>query len=450
VPKLGKNLSLSGMKEQFLGHLKQSQLCDETNHILLAVSGGMDSMVMLHLFHALKFRIGVAHCNFSLRGEESDGDEKLVKEVCERLGIPFFVKRFQTSEYAVQNDLSIQMAARELRYSWFDEVMLGDNFEYIATAHHLNDNVETVLMHFIRGTSLKGIPSKNRSRIRPLLPFTKQEIEKYACENNLQWREDSSNSTDDYTRNFIRHNITPLILKLNPGFEEGFQRTIKEIEALRALAESQIDHLKKKFLAESKDRIVIQKSFAGLFTEPAVVLWQIIRDYGFNFDQATEAISILDGTPGKRFLSPGFQMVIDRDTLIITPHQKFWDKVVINESKESTVLGAWEMIIERPLKIEIEPDKLTAWLDASLVKFPLTWRLWREGDHFFPLGMNHRKKISDFLIDNKLSLPDKDHITVLESDGEIVWVVGYRIDNRFKVTERTSQALKLTLDTYFV
>src|SRR5690349_16627241 len=142
------------MREQFLGHLKQSQLCDETNHILLAVSGGMDSMVMLHLFHSLKFRVGVAHCNFSLRGEESDGDEKLVKEVCERLGVPLFVKRFQTAEYASQNDLSIQMAARELRYSWFDEVMLSDKFEYIATAHHLNDNVETVLMHFIRGTSL--------------------------------------------------------------------------------------------------------------------------------------------------------------------------------------------------------------------------------------------------------------------------------------------------------
>jgi tRNA(Ile)-lysidine synthase len=438
------------MKEQFLRHIEQSGLCKQSDRILLAVSGGLDSMVMLHLFHSTGFKPAIAHVNFKLRATESDGDELLVKQVGEQLNLSVNTTSFDTLAYAKENSVSVQVAARELRYLWFDKLMEKEHYTHLATAHHLNDNIETVLMNFVRGTRLKGIPEKNNKIIRPLLSFSRRQLEEYASENSIRYRTDSSNATDAYARNFVRHHITPLMQQLNSNFEEGFKRTLERLESSAELAGERLKQIKKQFLSHEGSRVVIQKSFGAETKFPAEILFEIIKDYGFNYDQSSDIVRALDATSGKRFLSEGYQLVVDRDTLQITPHEKFWDDVAIKAGDQDVKMGPWQMTIEEPMMIHVEADPFVAWLDLDRITFPLTWRLWKDGDYFYPLGMEHKKKVSDFLIDRKLSLGDKSFVTVLESQGQIVWIPGYRIDNRYKITSGSRKALRLTLTQYFV
>jgi tRNA(Ile)-lysidine synthase len=440
------------MEEQFLNHIRASRLADPAQKILLAVSGGLDSMVMLHFFHRTGFKVGVAHVNFQLRGAESDGDEALVRDTCGRLGIPCFTTRFDTANYAETNKLSIQVAARELRYTWFRELMPREEYPLLATAHHLNDGLETVLLNLARGSSLKSIPARNGSIIRPLLPFSRQQLEAYAVQQQIRWRDDSSNATDDYSRNFIRHHVVPLLQQLNPALEEGFGRVMERLTATRELADRQVEALRQRYVSAAGNRITIDKAFAAELAQPVPLLWEFIRPIGFNYDQAGSIIAVLNGEPGRIFHTTAYTLVVDRTHLIITPRQLTPDPITIAEHHVQAQLGNRQLTITHhtgPWTVDRAPwtdtpqDPNVAWLDASQLAFPLTWRSWREGDFFYPLGMEQRKKVSDFLINRKVSVADKPMVTVFESGGYIVWVVGHRIDNRFKITAETRVVLRL-------
>jgi tRNA(Ile)-lysidine synthase len=438
--------------EQFLNHINRHKLCTKTDPVLLAVSGGVDSMVMLHLFIEAGFRVGVAHCNFQLRGKESDGDENFVYHACQELKVPVMVERFDTETYAWENSLSTQMAARELRYAWFDFLLEENKYQFLATGHHFDDTIETILLNWTRGSSIEGlagIPVKNNKIIRPLLFATRSQVEKYAAEKGIQWREDQSNLTDDYQRNFIRHQIVPKLKELNPSLEATLHDGLEKIQGDLELIHFQTAEWKKQFLSVEREKVTIAKSGFDSFQQSAHLLWRCIREYGFNFEQTREVIHGLSGQSGKQFLSPTHKMVIDREKIIITEHVDFWNDTTIKDGQELASLGSWDMDIENVYDLDRSNDSFEAKLDAAKIVFPLVWRKWKAGDVFYPLGMEHRKKVSDFLIDNKVSVSDKDVVTVLESNGEIIWVVGYRIDNRFKITPKTTSAVLFSLRPYF-
>lgn len=437
------------MLKQFLNHIEQNDLCTSDQKILVAVSGGLDSMVMLNLFKEAGYSVAVAHCNFQLRGSESDGDEAFIRQTCERLLVPIYTRRFETEKYATENGVSIQMAARELRYAWFDELLEHHAYDRLATAHHGNDAIETVLLNWVHGASLEGlsgIPVRNGQTIRPMLFSTRAVIEKYALDNQLTWREDRSNQTDDYQRNYLRHQVIPKLMELNPSLESTVQRGLRKIKDeqfffYQQLTQWKSDHLKK----EGTLIRIAKESFVN-----ATHLWWVIKEYGFNFDQCEEVAKVLHGQSGKRFLSPSHQLTIDRDHLILSPHEDFWVDVTIAQGQSSACLGSWDMDIEKPVSMEPVNDPNLALLDANKLTFPLCWRRWKPGDFFYPLGMEHKRKLSDFLIDKKVSVAEKNVVTVLESGGQVAWVVGYRIDNRFKITPQTRSALSFFIYPHFV
>jgi tRNA(Ile)-lysidine synthase len=435
----------------FITHIEK--LCKTTDKILLAVSGGMDSMVMLHLFHQAGFSIAVAHCNFQLRGEDSDEDENFVAAKCKKWGIPFHSIRFDTNNYATQHGLSIQMAARELRYSWFHQIKEKEEADWIATAHHLSDSVETVLLNLSRGTSLDGllgIADKKGFVIRPLLFATHSEVTNYAAETGVVWREDRSNETDDYQRNFIRHNIIPKLEQINPAFEQSIAKMVERLSGELAIVSHTVGIWKKQFQKDENGKIILLKigfenSLGTLYN--ATLLWRLLHELGFRFDQCEKIALALNGQSGKKFLSPSHQLVIDRQHLFLAPLSPDLSEVSIEEGQLDAFLGHQQLRLSDTKEIgSFDSNEATAMLNSNALRFPLTWRKWRPGDSFFPLGMTNRKKISDFLIDRKVSMIDKETVTVLESAGEIVWVVGYRIDDRFKVKPTTKQVLLITLE----
>lgn len=444
------------MLEQFLNHINHHKLCTRDDTILLAVSGGVDSMVMLHLFLEGGFQVRVAHCNFQLRGKESDGDEDFVFHACQQLNVPIVIERFDTQTFAWENNLSTQMAARELRYAWFDSLVEENNYAGLATGHHFDDTIETVLLNWIKGSSLEGltgIPVKNRKTIRPLLFATRAQVEQYAREKGIQWREDQSNLTDDYQRNFIRHQVIPKLKELNPSLEITLHSGLEKIQGDLEVIYHHVEAWKKQFVVTEADKVIISKKGFDNLLQGAHLLYRCIRAYGFNFEQAREVIHSLHGQSGKQFLSPTDKLVIDRETILITPHVDFWKETTIKPGQTEAFMGSWDLFLEKVPNtgnLEKSTYALEVKLDADKVTFPLVWRKWKAGDVFYPLGMEHRKKVSDFLIDKKVSVSDKDAVTVLESKGEIIWVVGYRIDNRYKITDQTQSVLVLSLEPHFM
>jgi len=438
------------MKEKFLRYISEKKLCTVKDKILLTVSGGIDSMVMLHLFHKNGFNIAVAHVNFQLRGSESDGDEQLVKKICAQFSIPFFSKQVDTRSYALQHSLSTQMAARELRYAWFNELTHQHHFDFVATAHHVNDSIETVLLNFVRGSGMEGydgIAVKNKNIIRPLLFAMRNEIEIYAQQNKIEWREDSSNASDDYSRNFIRHNVVPLLKEINPSLENSFQDAVEKILGASELGNLGLRTWEEKFKTEKENVIFFSKKGFENFENTAGLLWNLVKQYGFNIDQCKNIINALSGQSGKRFSSTDFELIVDREHLIISKHENELSEVLIEKNQLEAHLGKSILKITSLDKVELSDNNSIALLDADKIQFPLKWRKWKSGDYFFPLGMNHKKKLSDFFIDQKISVAEKETITVLESANEIVWVVGYRIDERFKILGTTKRVIQFSLHT---
>ena len=417
----------------------------QSKKLLLATSGGIDSMVLAYLFNKLHYDIALAHCNFNLRGEESDGDEAFIREYAAQNNIPLLVTRFDTKQYAEDAKLSIQVAARELRYRWFYELMDENGFDYLLTAHHLDDSLETFLINFTRGTGLEGltgIPQQNGRVIRPLLSFSRQEIEDYAKTNNISWREDSSNVSDKYLRNKLRHEVVPILKSLNSSFTNSFEQTLKNIQQAQSLAEDASVLIYKQVVTEKEKQKIINITELLRLPNYKAYLYQWL--YPLEFKAWKDIYQLLYAQSGKYILSEGFRLLKDRNTLILEPYTK-------------TDAGLYEIPIETgsidyPISIKIsnvnkilkKPTNNIIYVDAATLKFPLFARKWRGGDYFCPSGMKgQKKKVSKFFKDEKMSLSEKENTWLLCSGEDIIWIIGYRADERFKVTEETTKILKI-------
>ena len=429
--------------EQLLNHINSSSLCKITDKILLAVSGGLDSMVMLHLLTAAGFDVAVAHCNFQLRGNESDGDENFVVETCRQFEIPCHVQRFDTEAFARRSAISIQMAARDLRYDFFQALVRKHHYDYIATAHHFDDLIESVLLNLARGTGmdgLRGIADKKENIIRPMMFANRHMIHDYATQQGIQWREDVSNETDDYRRNFMRHQVIPKLKELNPSFSENFRDTHERLLGARSFALQFISDIRSAAVESRSDHsMAIDISVIRQSPFSAVLLWELIKDLGFKFDQCKRITA--DHQPGKLFFSDTHQLVVDRSRYLLErKKQRNFVTQTIERGQQHAVQEPFGLALREIAQKDfiLENSSRIAQLDAALLQYPLTWRSWQSGDYFVPLGMREEKKVSDFLIDLKIPFNAKADVTVLESAGEIVWIVGHRINDRYKVTPATT------------
>ena len=434
------------MLEKLQLHLNTNFPFLKGKRLFLAVSGGMDSMVLLQLFHQLNYEIAVLHCNFSLRNLESDGDEEFVKYYCESKKIPLFVQKFDTKQFAEDAKLSIQVAARKLRYDWFYEQLADENFDYILTAHHLDDSLETFLINLTRGTGLEGltgIPAQNDKIIRPFLPFSRVEIEKYIQENNLQWREDSSNASDKYFRNKVRHAIVPVLKELNPNLLSSFQNTIENLQQAQSLVEDASKLVFQIVVQEEANQLKFNLIELLKLPNYAAYLYQWLKDFGFT---AWEDIyDLVTAQSGKQVFSESHILLKDRDFLILYAKE-------IHSDKEEYFIPKELQEVKVPLKISFcnindisNTNSNCIFVDEDFLQFPLTIRKWEEGDYFYPLGMLGKKKLSKYFKDEKMSLIDKSNQWLLCSDNQIVWVIGKRQDERFKITEKTNHKLQIKL-----
>jgi tRNA(Ile)-lysidine synthase len=439
--------------EQFKAHIASHCLFGREDLLILAVSGGSDSMVLTDLCKRSGFDFVLAHCNFQLRGEESLRDQQFVKEYAERNNIPFYTVSFDTLEYISINKLSIQEGARQIRYKWLNE--LADKLAnekrqqtYILTAHHADDQIETLMMHFFRGTGLKGltgIPEKNGRVIRSLLGFTKKELLAYLEENNIQFVEDKSNLTSDYTRNFFRNEIIPAIEKVYPSVKENLLDNIQRFKST--------DSLYRKILAPLLYKIVKQKGNEKLISIQTLLnynsdtlIYELIHPYGFSERQIEELKKLSNAISGSfiEAANTHYRIIKHRNHFVIAPPASKDAGIILIEETDKNVFyesGMMQLEMKEDKPSVISTDINIALLDTKNIRFPLLLRKWKEGDYFYPLGMRKKKKIARFLIDQKLSKTEKEKVCVLESDNRIIWVVGHRIDDRFKITSSTKNTL---------
>ena len=439
------------MLQKVSDFIQAHQLCQPGSKILAAVSGGIDSMVLCEVLHQLKYNFAIAHCNFGLRAEDAEADQSFVKKLAKKYEVPFFTENFNTRAFAAQEKLSIQMAARTLRYTWFEQVRRQEGFDYIATAHHSNDTTETILLHLTKGTGiagLHGIPVKNGYIIRPMLSVTKDDIYELVTSQKLIWREDSSNETTKYQRNKIRHEVIPVLKEINPNLEETMQHTAERVSHAEAIVAAYIENLREQSIKEAETAVYLSLVPLRNATGLPVVLHELLRPFDFSYTVVLELGAALEGISGKEFYSPTHTLVKDRDQLVITPRNlNSFGSILIQEgateAEASNLYFTIKYMAADEYKLNTKPH--VAALDAEQLKFPLKLRAWQEGDWFVPLGMNGKKKISDFLIDKKVPANLKPQTLVLVSDQSIVWVVGQRLDNRFKVTDKTQQVVEITL-----
>ncbi|MGL5112526.1 MAG: tRNA lysidine(34) synthetase TilS [Flavobacterium sp.] len=416
----------------------------ENKKVLLAVSGGVDSMVLLHLMQQLPFEIAIAHCNFQLRGIESFEDQSFVQAYAKDHQIPFFCTQFDTKAFAEAYKLSTQIAARALRYDWFYEQLEIQQFDYILTAHHADDNLETFLINLSRGTGLEGlcgIPAQNEAVLRPLLPFSRIEIEKYAKENALQWREDSSNASDKYVRNKIRHHIVPLLKEMNPNFLTAFATTQNYLQESQELVSDAASMLYQQMAREEDERVYFDIKKMLCLSNYSSYLYQWLKEYGFSaWDDIYE---LVHSQSGKQVFSAEYRLLKDRDYLILSPKQETENTFYFVDKNQA--------ILNIPLKLQFskatdlsEATPSSIFVDESQLDFPLVLRKWQEGDIFYPLGMKgKKKKVSKFFKDEKMTLLEKENTWLLCSKEQIVWIVGKRPDERFKIMNTTQSILKI-------
>jgi tRNA(Ile)-lysidine synthase len=439
------------MVEQFIRYINEKTLFTASQRILLAVSGGADSMLMLNLFLKTGYSIAVAHCNFGLRGEESKLDEEFVGDFCDLNNIIFHIKHFNTSEYALQEGISIEMAARQLRYDWFNELLTTHSYDYLATAHHQDDAIETFLINLARGSGIRGLSGirvKSGRIIRPLLFTGRTEILKYCKEMGIQYRTDSSNAEVIFKRNLVRHEIIPMLEQVNAGFRKNALRTIENLNETALLFNHQLDRIKLDVFSEDDQGAMIRIDKLMTYHPLKTILFELIHPFGFQSEQIESILHSLDKESGRKFFSKDYLMVKDRDYLLISPIDQNWGEQIYIEE------NCCELKIPLKLSFQIldglkgfkHSTQLTiADFDFDRLNFPLKLRHWNEGEYFYPLGMKGMKKLSDFFIDEKYSIPDKDAAWILSSGNEVVWIVGKRIDDRFKVTPLTNKVFRINL-----
>jgi len=433
------------MLSKFKNHIQTALPFLSEKKLLLAVSGGIDSMVLVHLLQQLQFDISIAHCNFNLRAEESDGDEQFIRDYAAQYAIKIFVTSFNTNAFAVDAKLSIQIAARQLRYTWFTEVLQQNELDYLLTAHHLDDSIETFLINFTRGTGLEGltgIPQQNDTTIRPLLPFTRSEIEHYARQNNIQWREDSSNASNKYLRNKLRHDVMPILKSLNPSFADSFIQTIHNLQQAQSLVQDAMVMVYNQVVTDNDGQKLINLNQLKRLPNYRAYLYQWLAPFGFT--AWNDVYSLIDAQSGKYVVSSGYRLLKDREVLLLEPiiNDDFSVYEIAQNIQKTTIpIGLKLQIVDA---IDPISTKNTIFVDNELIKFPLFVRKWQEGEYFYPYGMNGlKKKVSKYFKDEKMSLSEKENAWLLCTDNDIIWVIGRRADNRFIANAQTTQILKI-------
>jgi tRNA(Ile)-lysidine synthase len=427
------------MKNKVQQFITEKSLFVREDKLILGISGGADSVCLMHVFLEIGYSFELAHCNFNLRGEESDADEYFVKDLAKEHQLKIHVKQFDTLVYADENKISTQMAARDLRYAWFEKLRIKSNAKYLAIAHHANDDVETFFINLVRGSGLKGflgIKEKNNAIVRPLLSVSRLEIEQYLKDRGLVFREDSSNASVKYLRNKIRHELIPLLAQMNPSIQQTVKDEMRILDGVAQIYASKVEEVRKD-LTQEKNGIVQLEISALLALNPLhSYLYELLSAYGF---YAVEAISkALQGQSGKQFFSSTHQLVVDRENIFISLLNK---ENEVFEITEKTISLVYPLVINFKVIADktIIYDNNIAQLDVDKLKFPLTLRKWKEGDKFMPLGMKKFKKLSDFFIDSKFSIIDKQEQWLLCSGVDIVWVLGCRIDERYKLESNTKK-----------
>ncbi|NQY68440.1 MAG: tRNA lysidine(34) synthetase TilS [Flavobacteriales bacterium] len=441
------------MFNRFEHFIDSLDLLDDNPTYLIAVSGGVDSVVLAHLFKEKDMQFAIAHCNFQLRGDDSNSDAEFVVDLAEELGVEVHSVIFDTEAYAKKNGISIQMAARDLRYEWFDGLQEENKYAYLVTAHHQDDSVETFLINLVRGTGiagLHGILPEKQNLIRPLLFATKLEILDYADVNKIVFCEDITNASNKYLRNKIRLDIIPILEELNPSFRKAIAGNIEQIKDLETIVKRQLGVFINEVISCTNNQVNINIALLKSYDPIRFYLFEFLKSYGFNGSDVNTIIEHLDSEPGKIFLTITHQLLKDRDTLIVT--QIPADDAAIEyqiQSSDTSIENpvGLEMKREPAKEIEIERNPNIAMLDMDKLSFPLTLRKWEDGDRFVPLGMQTKKKLSDFFIDQKLNLNEKKNIWLLMSGGDIAWIVGQRIDNRYKVSSSSKNVYRIELSS---
>ena len=439
------------MINEFKKFIAENNIIEPDRRILLAVSGGIDSMVMADLFLRVGYKTGIAHCNFSLRAKESDKDEELVRKYANENSIPFYSIRFATKEHAVNKGISVQMAARELRYEWFEKIRKENNFDSVAVAHNLNDNIETMLINLTRGTGLTGLTGMrpvSRKIIRPLLFASRKKIEEYCTNNQIPFREDKSNAETRYTRNRIRHTIIPVLKEINPSVEGTLNDTAERLAGIDEIVSGYIEGIRTQISAEKDKSIVFNVGKLLNLNPGKALIFELFAPFGITRATSGDLSGLLTGKTGKQIFTRTHRILRNRNELVVYPlgndHGRYYEISIIEDFLVVPGIESAGVInIEKDYKI---PDnQITACIDFEKIKFPIIIRNWEKGDYFFPLGMKQKKKLSDYFIDRKYSLIEKEKTLILESGGKIVWIIGERLDNRFRVTESTSKILLIHL-----
>ncbi|HUC81340.1 MAG TPA: tRNA lysidine(34) synthetase TilS [Flavisolibacter sp.] len=437
----------------FQNSLQRYGLVNTGKKLLLAVSGGVDSVVLCELSKQAGLQFAIAHCNFGLRGEESERDETFVRSLGEKYGVEVFVKKFDTKTYAEEVRLSIQEAARKLRYDWFEVMRKSGGFDYALLAHHADDNIETLLMNFFRGSGLEGLtgmPEKKKGFrcLRPMLQLRRAEIEAFAKTHKLAWVEDSSNASSKYTRNLFRNELLPQLKTVFPNVEENLLNNIKRLQQTTSLYNELMEGVKKKVYEVKGEEVHIPVLKLMKYKDTSLI-YEIIKDFGFGEKAVEEVIKLANADSGKYIANEQYRIIRHRAWFIIAPLTVTAQTFVLDKDDSLLQFGDQQIRMKRIAKekFSLEKDSSIAQLDAKEIKFPLVLRKWKAGDYFYPLGMRKKKKLARFFIDQKLSKTEKEKVWVVESHKRIVWIIGYRIDDRFKVTDATKDVLQLSLSS---
>ncbi|MFH4968872.1 tRNA lysidine(34) synthetase TilS [Gaetbulibacter sp. M240] len=433
--------------EAFQNHINEKLAFLTESKLLIAISGGIDSVVLTHLCAQSHLNFSLAHCNFNLRGDESDADEIFITDLADLLDKEVFIQHFDTTAYAEEHKCSIQMAARELRYNWFTELAEQLNFDYVLTAHHADDNLETFLINFTRGTGLEGltgIPVVNGLFVRPLLPFSNETIKVFAEENRIKWREDSSNASIKYLRNKLRHEVIPILKTINPNLLQSFQSTLDNLNDTADIVEESVQAVLNRAIVNiDSKKVIYDISEFNKLNNPKAYLFEIFKDYGFK--EWDDVLNLLEAQPGKFVHSDSHRLIKDREHLILTDAEPliFEPKKIpdLNDPVE-TPLGS---LVFTEVDVVFNDASTSIFVDKDKLQFPLILRIRKEGDVIFPSGMSGKKTLSKYFKDEKFSLLDKENALLLCSSEAIVWILGKRADDRFKVDSNTKKIIKIEL-----
>ena len=438
--------------KRFIQFAQEHILFDAGQPILLTVSGGRDSVLMAHFFKQAGLKFGIAHCNFQLRDTEANRDQDFVARLAQILEVPFHVTSFQTAQYAASQGISIQMAARNLRYQWFENIRTEFNYEAIAVAHHQNDTVETILLNLTRGTGiagLHGILPKSGHIVRPMLFLNRDEVDALVEQAGIDYVEDSSNASTKYARNKIRHEVIPALKAINPALEQTFEHNLQYFKELEVFLNAQLAKLKVELFEQRGDDIYIGVAGLKALNPQKLLLYGLLSPYGFNETTIADLITSFDKHSGRMFQSAAYTLVVDREYIILTPAaNKLHLSALLNQAEQKISVGEYQLVqLHDDSALIVRDNPMATSVDADKLVYPLVLRTRVAGDYFYPLGMKGRKLLSDFFIGEKIPLHHKDKIFLLvNGNGDVIWVAGFRLDDRYKVNTNTKKVVIFELN----